>query len=119
MKYGYGIIDELQSGISHLMEARGIASMDQLIGMALPEPVTDFIRKGGDEAETAGRECVCNALMASIDLGQTQKNGEPELPLVTSGDDVAGVARFVKPGEDTYTAADVVEYLLRDVALQG
>jgi nitronate monooxygenase len=80
------------------------------------EPVADFIRKGGDEAETAGRKCVCNALMASIDLGQTQKNGNPELPLVTSGDDVARVARFLKPGADTYTAADVVSYLLRDVA---
>ncbi|MBW2455403.1 MAG: FAD-dependent oxidoreductase, partial [Deltaproteobacteria bacterium] len=43
MKYGYGIIDELHEGISHLMQARGIASMDQLIGMALPEPVTDFM----------------------------------------------------------------------------
>ena len=80
------------------------------------EPVADFVRKGGDEAETSGRKCVCNALMASIDLGQTQKNGEPELPLVTSGDDVARVARFLKPGADTYTAADVVSYLLRDVA---
>ena len=80
------------------------------------EPVADFVRKGGDEAETVGRKCVCNALMASIDLGQTQKNGNPELPLVTSGDDVARVARFLKPGADTYTAADVVSYLLRDVA---
>ena len=69
-----------------------------------------------DEAETAGRKCVCNALMASIDLGQIQKDGEPELPLVTSGDDVANVARFLKPGADTYTAADVIDYLLRDVA---
>ena len=53
--------------------------------------------------------------MASIDLGQTQKNGERELPLVTSGDDVTRVARFLKPGADTYSAADVVDYLLRDV----
>jgi dihydropyrimidine dehydrogenase (NAD+) subunit PreT len=43
MKYGYGIIDELHSGISHLMRARGISSMDQLIGAALPGPVTDFM----------------------------------------------------------------------------
>lgn len=79
------------------------------------EPVQDFERKGGDVAETVGRKCVCNALMASIDLGQIQKSGEPELPLVTSGDDVSRVARFLKPGADTYTAADVVEYLMRDV----
>ena len=80
------------------------------------EPVADYVRKGGDEADTQGRKCVCNALLASIDLGQIQKSGEPELPLVTSGDDVADVARFLKPDADTYRAADVIEYLLRDVS---
>ena len=43
MKYGYGIIDELHSGVSHLMQQRGITSMDELIGIALPNPVTDFM----------------------------------------------------------------------------
>ena len=82
------------------------------------EPVQDFERKGGDVAETVGRKCVCNALMSSIDLGQIQKSGEPELPLVTSGDDVADIARFLRPGAETYTAADVIDYLLRDVVAQ-
>ena len=57
--------------------------------------------------------------MASIDLGQIQKGGDPELPLVTSGDDVAKVARFLKPGKDSYTVADVLDYLLRDVRTAG
>jgi nitronate monooxygenase len=82
------------------------------------EPVQDFERKGGDVEETVGRKCVCNALMSSIDLGQIQKSGEPELPLVTSGDDVAHIARFLRPGAETYTAADVIDYLLRDVVAQ-
>lgn len=43
MKYGYGIYDELTSGLSHLMEARGIKSVRELIGIALPHPVTDFM----------------------------------------------------------------------------
>ncbi|MDD5629985.1 MAG: dihydropyrimidine dehydrogenase, partial [Elusimicrobia bacterium] len=43
MKQGYGIIDELHSGVSHLMEARGIASMDGLIGRALPDPIRGFM----------------------------------------------------------------------------
>jgi nitronate monooxygenase len=76
------------------------------------EPVDDYVRKGGDEKETRGRKCVCNALMANIGLGQVQRNGEAELPLVTSGDDVAAVARFLKRGSCTYTAADVLDYLL-------
>jgi nitronate monooxygenase len=93
---------------------------DGTVGWRCPaEPVKDFVRKGGAVEETVGRKCVCNALMSSIDLGQMQKDGEPELPLVTSGDDVANVARFLKPGHDTYSAADVIDYLLRDVPGEG
>jgi nitronate monooxygenase len=90
---------------------------DETVGWRCPsEPVRDYVRKGGDPSATVGRKCVCNALMASIELGQTQKSGEPERPLVTSGDDVADVARFLEPGAESYTAAAVVAYLLRDVA---
>ncbi len=42
-KYGYHIIDELESGLSYLMEARKIKSVKELIGIALPSPVTDFM----------------------------------------------------------------------------
>ncbi|MGA2603381.1 MAG: FAD-dependent oxidoreductase [Verrucomicrobiia bacterium] len=43
MKYGYGIIDELHSGLSCLMQERGIKSVGELIGSALPVPVTGFM----------------------------------------------------------------------------
>ncbi len=42
-KYGYGIINELCSGLSHLLAARGIKSVPDLIGIALPEPIRDFM----------------------------------------------------------------------------
>lgn len=42
-KYGYHIIDELESGLSYLMEARGINSVKELIGIAMPSPVTGFM----------------------------------------------------------------------------
>jgi len=42
-KYGYGIIDELESGLSYLMQERNIKSVKELIGIALPHPVTDFM----------------------------------------------------------------------------
>ena len=61
-----------------------------------------------------GRKCVCNGLLANIGLGQYRKSGETELPLITSGDDVAHIARFLKPGATSYTAVDVIEYLTRD-----
>ncbi|MDI6641465.1 MAG: 4Fe-4S binding protein [Elusimicrobiota bacterium] len=43
LKYGYGIIYELHSGVSFLMKERGIKSMKELIGIALPKPITDFM----------------------------------------------------------------------------
>ena len=43
MKHGYGIIRELESGASFLMQQRGIASMKELIGIAQPDPITDFM----------------------------------------------------------------------------
>jgi dihydropyrimidine dehydrogenase (NAD+) subunit PreA len=43
MKQGYGIIKDLESGTSFLMQERGIHSMKELIGIARPHPVTDFM----------------------------------------------------------------------------
>jgi dihydropyrimidine dehydrogenase (NAD+) subunit PreA len=43
MKYGYGIIDDLESGLSYLMQERGISSVEELIGRALPKPITGFM----------------------------------------------------------------------------
>jgi len=42
-KYGYGIFNELSSGVSHLMKHRGIKSVKELIGIARPNPLTDFM----------------------------------------------------------------------------
>ena len=43
MKYGVHIVDELHSGLSYLMRERGIGSVEELIGRALPDPITDFM----------------------------------------------------------------------------
>jgi dihydropyrimidine dehydrogenase (NAD+) subunit PreT len=42
-KHGYGIIHELESGTSYLMQSRGISSIKELIGFAQPHPITDFM----------------------------------------------------------------------------
>jgi len=76
------------------------------------EPVEDFIRKGGTLEETQGRECVCNGLMATIGLAQAHSDGVVDLPLVTAGNEVAQVARYLQPGRDSYTAAEVIRLLL-------
>ena len=42
MKYGLGYVDELHSGLSYLLDERGFRSVKDLIGSALPQPITDF-----------------------------------------------------------------------------
>jgi NADPH-dependent glutamate synthase beta subunit-like oxidoreductase/dihydroorotate dehydrogenase/Pyruvate/2-oxoacid:ferredoxin oxidoreductase delta subunit len=42
MKYGLGIVDELHSGLSYLLAERGLGSVEELIGRALPQPITLF-----------------------------------------------------------------------------
>ncbi|HEX7621241.1 MAG TPA: FAD-dependent oxidoreductase [Anaerolineales bacterium] len=43
MKQGYGIISDLESGTSFLMQERGIRLMRDLIGITQPHPITDFM----------------------------------------------------------------------------
>jgi NAD(P)H-dependent flavin oxidoreductase YrpB (nitropropane dioxygenase family) len=78
------------------------------------EPVDTFVKKGGDAEETAGRKCLCNALMADIGYGQVRDGGEVEKPLLTSGDDLRGIQRFAN-GRAEYPAGDVINYLLSGV----
>ncbi|HWL53260.1 MAG TPA: nitronate monooxygenase [Chthoniobacteraceae bacterium] len=86
---------------------------DGTIGYRCPsEPVDDYVRKGGSVEETVNRKCVCNGLTATIGLGQIQADGDEELALVTAGEDLSLIDDFLKPGEDAYTAAEVVERLL-------
>jgi nitronate monooxygenase len=83
------------------------------------EPVQSYLRKGGQEADTHGRRCVCNALLSNVGLGNVRRDGGQEPMLVTSGDDVVDVARFLRSTSLSYSAADVVRYLLAGVAGPG
>lgn len=83
------------------------------VGFRCPgEPVEDYLRKGGTEEETVGRKCVCNGLMSAVGYGQVRRDGTLEPVLVTAGDDVAGIDRFLRPGHETYSADDVIDSLL-------
>jgi len=75
------------------------------------EPVDTYIKKGGSKEDTVGRKCLCNALMANLDRGQLRNGGESEKPLLTSGDDLEILGQFLD-GRTSYTAADVLDYLL-------
>ena len=50
--------------------------------------------------------------MANIGHPQIRNGKYTEQALVTSGNDLAGITRFLTPGSSTYTAADVVTKLM-------
>lgn len=75
------------------------------------EPVAAYVEKGGRLEDTAGRKCLCNALMADAGYAQVRDGGRVEPPLVTSGDDVVTLSRFLN-GRTRYTAGDALEWLL-------
>jgi len=76
------------------------------------EPPAVYIAKGGKAEGAVGRKCLCNALLANVGHAQIRSDGTVEPPLVTAGDDINTIARFLTPPSSTYTAADVVRTLL-------
>ena len=76
------------------------------------EPIGDFLKKGGTEEGAAGRQCLCNGLMATIGLGQVREGGIVEPPVVTAGDDFSFLDHILKDGATSYSANDVLDYLL-------
>mmetsp|Transcript_3424 Transcript_3424/g.7540 ORF Transcript_3424/g.7540 Transcript_3424/m.7540 type:complete len:631 (+) Transcript_3424:674-2566(+) len=100
---------------------------DGKVGYRCPaESVADFVSKGGDKSETAGRKCLCNALCADAGFPQVRHiinplTGEKDLyvepSLVTLGDDVNQCATLLKKKTDGtwgYSASDAMDYLLSD-----
>lgn len=86
---------------------------DGKVGYRCPaELIEDYLRKGGKLEDTVGRKCVCNGLVAGVGMAQTGK-GKPEPILLTAGDDARRISDFLKDGEESYTAADVVASLIK------
>lgn len=74
------------------------------------EPIEDYLKKGGQLEETKGRKCLCNGLFAAVGMGQNQESGYEEVEIMTAGDEIANLGRFLKKGT-TYSALDVIEDL--------
>lgn len=76
------------------------------------EPVHAYLEKGGRVEDTEGRQCLCNGLTSAIGLAQVRADGQVEAPLVTSGDDLVLIERFLQ-GRDSFSAEDAVNWLLQ------
>lgn len=97
--------------LGYLREAYRLG--DGTVGFRCPaEPANVYVSKGGELANTEGRKCICNALIANVDQPQVRAGTYVELGMVTSGDDLSTVTRFLAWNAADYGAADVVAALL-------
>lgn len=80
------------------------------------EPLDQYMTKGGKPSDTEGRKCLCNGLTGTVGYGQLQRDGYVEQALVTAGDDLVGMRRFLREGRQSLCAAEVVEILLSGAA---
>lgn len=86
---------------------------DGSIGYRCPaEPIADYLEKGGKLEDTVGRACICNGLASAAGFGQIRRCGYEEPAIITAGDDAIDIVNYLPAGKDTYTAADVVKFLL-------
>jgi nitronate monooxygenase len=87
---------------------------DGSLGWRCPAESPDaYVRKGGKREDTIGRKCICNALMATAGLPQLRTDGYVEQPIVTAGQDLSQILRFLNPKTNTYAASEVIDTLLQ------
>jgi nitronate monooxygenase len=79
------------------------------------EPEKTYVAKGGAFEATAGRKCLCNCLLSNIGLQQVLRDGSLEPGMVTTGDDLDVVLRFLASNEESYSAATAVKTLMSQI----
>jgi NAD(P)H-dependent flavin oxidoreductase YrpB (nitropropane dioxygenase family) len=94
-------------------------SADGSVGYRCPaEPLRAYGDvKGGRAANTEGRLCLCNGLLATAGLPQYRAGHAYEEPaVVTAGSDFSGVRELMsrQRSDGFYTAADVIDYVSGD-----
>ncbi len=54
---------------------------------------------------------MCNSLSATAGYPQLRKDGSVEPPIVTAGNGLSTIGKYIKPGHHSYTASDVLHYI--------
>lgn len=100
--------------VGYLREAYRTA--DGAIGYrCAAEPIAAYIAKGGRAEKAVGKKCLCNALLANIGHPQIRNGAGIEPCLITCGDDLNDLSRFLDVKGGSYSAADVVAVLMSSV----
>ena len=85
------------------------------VGYRCPaEPAASWLAKGGSPDELEGRKCLCNSLLANLGFARERLGGYLEQPLLTVGDCFRQLRTFLAGSGESYSAKDVLDYLLRD-----
>lgn len=71
------------------------------------EPIADYEAKEGRREDAENSACLCNALLTTTRLGDVV-----EPAIITLGDRVSFLDHLTKGPEDSYTAAQALDYLL-------
>jgi dihydropyrimidine dehydrogenase (NAD+) subunit PreA len=59
LRYGVDVVGDLHSGLSHLLEARGLGSVAELVGRALPDAITPFEELSADKGISTADTELC------------------------------------------------------------
>ncbi len=70
------------------------------------EPVATYVAKQGTVEQTNGKKCLCNSLLANINMAQVRSD-YVEQGLITAGNDLTELGRLLNGGTG-YHAADVI-----------
>lgn len=76
------------------------------------EPIEQYLAKGVKPPTPRGASACATPFWRRWGWGSYRKTATAKLPLVTSGDDLERIGRFVRQFGTEYSARDVVAYLL-------
>jgi nitronate monooxygenase len=103
--------------VGHLREAYSM--QDGRIGFrCAAEPVATFVAKGGTEEQADGKKCLCNSLLANINMAQVRSE-YMERGLVTAGNDLLELGRLLSQGRTSYRAADVIAAVMPALKIEA
>ena len=95
------------------MLRRPYKTTDGKVGFRCPaEPVEQYLAKDGSLEDTVAKQCLCNNLCATAGFPQHRKDGYVEAPLITSGDRLVDIGKYLQDGKRSYSAVEVLNYLL-------
>jgi len=87
------------------------SSDGSLVWRCPAEPQEFYQNKEGNLEDCEGRLCLCNGLAATAGVGQT-RSGDEEPVLITSGEDIASLKRFISADKLDYSATEVIDAIL-------